>query len=180
MIHRCCCGLWHGAWPGLLLPGGRAAPVPISASTTHGGISLRSPVLAGGAFGPSRRFHPDLAAVRSCFSLGILPSAPTESLCASILATKWPNPGHIVLAAANHHCCAYLNLICGRRVVSPSPSPNTRNHAFYYHTIRTVGSNIFATCNCGMVSFFFVQSCSVLAFGDLGIRQHSEFIYFRF
>jgi hypothetical protein len=56
-------------------------------------------------------------------------------------------------------------------------APNTQAIMGYDHKNRTVGETISAWSR--RPAFLYV-SAAVLAFGILGIQQHSEFIYFRF
>jgi len=56
-------------------------------------------------------------------------------------------------------------------------APNTQEIMGYDHKNRTVGENLRAQ---RMKPLFLYATAAVLAFGILGIQQHSEFIYFRF
>jgi D-alanyl-lipoteichoic acid acyltransferase DltB (MBOAT superfamily) len=56
-------------------------------------------------------------------------------------------------------------------------APNTQAIMGYDHDNRTVGEGLHAW---RMRPLFLYASATVLAFGILGIHQHSEFIYFRF
>ncbi|MEH2612253.1 MBOAT family O-acyltransferase [Bradyrhizobium sp. AZCC 1693] len=56
-------------------------------------------------------------------------------------------------------------------------APNTQEIMGYDHKNRAVGENLRAQ---RMKPLFLYASAAVLAFGILGIQQHSEFIYFRF
>jgi alginate O-acetyltransferase complex protein AlgI len=56
-------------------------------------------------------------------------------------------------------------------------APNTQQIIGYDHANRTVGEGLAAWPR---RAAFLYASAAVLAFGILGIRQHSEFIYFRF
>jgi hypothetical protein len=56
-------------------------------------------------------------------------------------------------------------------------APNTQAIMGYDHDNRTVGEGLDAW---RMHPLFLYASATVLAFGILGIHQHSEFIYFRF
>src|SRR6185295_2552633 len=56
-------------------------------------------------------------------------------------------------------------------------APNTQEIMGYDHKNRTVGENLRAQ---RMRPLFLYATAAVLAFGILGIQQHSEFIYFRF
>ena len=56
-------------------------------------------------------------------------------------------------------------------------APNTQEIMGYDHENRTVGENLRAQ---RMRPLFLYATAAVLAFGILGIQQHSEFIYFRF
>jgi hypothetical protein len=56
-------------------------------------------------------------------------------------------------------------------------APNTQTIMGYDHTNRTVGE---ALGRWQKRPAFLYATAAVLAFGILGIQQHSEFIYFRF
>ena len=56
-------------------------------------------------------------------------------------------------------------------------APNTQEIMGYDHKNRTVGEGLSAW---KMRPLFIYATAVVLAFGILGIHQHSEFIYFRF
>jgi alginate O-acetyltransferase complex protein AlgI len=56
-------------------------------------------------------------------------------------------------------------------------APNTQEIMGYDHANRTVGERLAARSK---RTAFIYASAAVLAFGILGIQQHSEFIYFRF
>jgi alginate O-acetyltransferase complex protein AlgI len=56
-------------------------------------------------------------------------------------------------------------------------APNTQEIMGYDHASRTVGKRILAWQK---RPAFIYATAAVLAFGILGIQQHSEFIYFRF
>jgi alginate O-acetyltransferase complex protein AlgI len=56
-------------------------------------------------------------------------------------------------------------------------APNTQTIMAYDHKSRTVGQGLRAW---QQRPVFFYAAAAVLAFGILGIQQHSEFIYFRF
>jgi alginate O-acetyltransferase complex protein AlgI len=56
-------------------------------------------------------------------------------------------------------------------------APNTQEIMGYDHKSRAVGENLRAQ---RMRPLFLYATAAVLAFGILGIQQHSEFIYFRF
>ena len=56
-------------------------------------------------------------------------------------------------------------------------APNTQEIMGYDHENRTVGEGLRAQ---QMRPLFLYATAAVLAFGILGIQQHSEFIYFRF
>jgi hypothetical protein len=56
-------------------------------------------------------------------------------------------------------------------------APNTQAIMGYDHENRTVGEKLSAW---RLRPLFLYATAAVLAFGILGIQQHSEFIYFRF
>jgi hypothetical protein len=56
-------------------------------------------------------------------------------------------------------------------------APNTQTIMGYDHARRTVGNGLTPA---RLRPWFLYATAAVLAFGILGIQQHSEFIYFRF
>ena len=56
-------------------------------------------------------------------------------------------------------------------------APNTQAIMGYDHARRTVGESM---RQAALRPWFLYATSAVLAFGILGIQQHSEFIYFRF
>jgi hypothetical protein len=56
-------------------------------------------------------------------------------------------------------------------------APSTQEIMGYDHRSRTVGEKF---AGARMRPLFLYATAGVLAFGILGIQQHSEFIYFRF
>jgi hypothetical protein len=56
-------------------------------------------------------------------------------------------------------------------------APNTQAIMGYDHARRTVGAGL---AQARLRPWFLYATAAVLAFGILGIQQHSEFIYFRF
>jgi hypothetical protein len=56
-------------------------------------------------------------------------------------------------------------------------APNTQTIMGYDHENRRVGEGL---AGYRQRPFFLYAAAAVLAFGILGIQQHSEFIYFRF
>ncbi len=90
----------------------------------------------------------------------------------SILA-KMVDPSHIVFGRAEIIKSAVIALYAAITWFSP----NTQQIMGYDHENRTVGEHLRAM---RMRPWFLYASAVVLAFGILGIQQHSEFIYFRF
>jgi hypothetical protein len=90
----------------------------------------------------------------------------------SILATM-ADPGHIVLGHSEITKAALIAIYA----VAAWCLPNTQQIMRYDHTNRTVGEHF---RDVQMRPWFLCASAAVLAFGILGIQQHSEFIYFRF
>ena len=56
-------------------------------------------------------------------------------------------------------------------------APNTQTIMGYDHENRTVGAGASSVASASALLY---AAAAVLAFGILGIQQHSEFIYFRF
>jgi alginate O-acetyltransferase complex protein AlgI len=90
----------------------------------------------------------------------------------SILATM-ADPGPIVLGRAETAKAALVAIYAAAVWFLP----NTQQIMGYDHEKRTVGEHLRAV---QMPPWFLYASAAVLAFGILGIQQHSEFIYFRF
>jgi alginate O-acetyltransferase complex protein AlgI len=90
----------------------------------------------------------------------------------SILA-KMADPSHIVFGRAEIAKSALVALYAAIAWLAP----NTQQIMGYDHESRAVGEHLRAI---RMRPLFLYASAVVLAFGILGIQQHSEFIYFRF
>jgi alginate O-acetyltransferase complex protein AlgI len=90
----------------------------------------------------------------------------------SILA-KMVDPSHIVFGRGEIAKSAFIALYAAIVWLSP----NTQQIMGYDHESRTVGEHLRAM---RIRPWFLYASAVVLAFGILGIQQHSEFIYFRF
>ncbi len=90
----------------------------------------------------------------------------------SILA-KMADPTHIVFGNTELAKSAFIALYAAIAWFFP----NTQEIMGYDHRSRTVGEHLRSF---RMRPWFLYASAAVLAFGILGIQQHSEFIYFRF
>ena len=87
--------------------------------------------------------------------------------------SKMADPGNIALGRAE---IAYALFILGYAAIAWF-APNTQEIMGYDHQNRKVGERLNGQ---RMRPLFLYATAAVLAFGILGIQQHSEFIYFRF
>jgi alginate O-acetyltransferase complex protein AlgI len=98
--------------------------------------------------------------------------APDITTALSVLS-KMADPGNIAFGRLE----MVYALLVAIYVALAWFAPNTQEIMGYDHKNRTVGENLRAQ---RMRPLFLYASATVLAFGILGIQQHSEFIYFRF
>ena len=98
--------------------------------------------------------------------------APDIATALSVLS-KMIDPGNVVFGRAEM-LYALLVTVYAALVWF---APNTQQIMGYDHENRSVGENLRAK---RMKPLFLYATAAVLAFGILGIQQHSEFIYFRF
>ena len=97
-----------------------------------------------------------------------------DSLPAALnVLSKMADPTQIALGRGE---IAYIAFIAVYAAIAWF-APNTQAIMGYDHENRTVGQGLGAW---RMRPLFLYASAAVLAFGILGIQQHSEFIYFRF
>ncbi|SHI16917.1 MBOAT family O-acyltransferase [Bradyrhizobium erythrophlei] len=97
-----------------------------------------------------------------------------DSMASAIsILTKMASPSQIVLGRVE---MAYSVFIVAYAALAWL-APNTQTIMGYDHTNRTVGE---ALGRWQKRPAFLYATAAVLAFGILGIQQHSEFIYFRF
>jgi alginate O-acetyltransferase complex protein AlgI len=89
------------------------------------------------------------------------------------ILSKMASPSHIVL---NRTVIANFGFIAVYAALVWF-APNTQTIMGYDHDSRTVGEKLKTW---RWRSLFLYVTAAALAFGILGIRQHSEFIYFRF
>ncbi len=89
------------------------------------------------------------------------------------ILVKMADPTHIVFGRAEIARSAFIVLYAAIAWFLP----NTQEIMGYDHKNRAVGEHLRAL---RMRPWFIYASAAVLAFGILGIQQHSEFIYFRF
>jgi len=92
---------------------------------------------------------------------------------AQSILSKMADPAHIVFGGPEIAKSAFIALYAAIAWLLP----NTQEIMGYDHGNRTVGEHLRAV---RMRPGFLYASAVVLAFGILGIQQHSEFIYFRF
>jgi alginate O-acetyltransferase complex protein AlgI len=98
--------------------------------------------------------------------------AETVSSALSILA-KMADPSHIVFGRGEMAYTAFVVIYAALAWFAP----NTQAIMGYDHEARTVGEGL---DHWRLRHVFLYATAAVLAFGILGIQQHSEFIYFRF
>jgi alginate O-acetyltransferase complex protein AlgI len=92
---------------------------------------------------------------------------------ALFVLSKMVDPATIVFGRAEIAQCAFMMIYAAIAWFAP----NTQQIMNYDHANRTVGEGLGAWLRRPV---FIYASAAVLAFGVLGIQQHSEFIYFRF
>jgi alginate O-acetyltransferase complex protein AlgI len=98
--------------------------------------------------------------------------APDMATALSVLS-KMADPGNGAFGRAEMVYALFVALYAALAWFAP----NTQEFMGYDHKNRTVGENLRAQ---RMRPLFLYATAAVLAFGILGIQQHSEFIYFRF
>ena len=87
--------------------------------------------------------------------------------------SKMADPGNIALGRLEIAQAVFILIYAGIAWFGP----NTQQIIGYDHLRRTVGEGL---SDWKMRPLFIYATAAVLAFGILGIQQHSEFIYFRF
>jgi alginate O-acetyltransferase complex protein AlgI len=87
--------------------------------------------------------------------------------------SKMADPAHLALGRGEIADLAFVAAYAALAWLAP----NTQQIMGYDHANRTVGSGLSAW---RLRPLFLYATAAVLAFGILGIQQHSEFIYFRF
>jgi D-alanyl-lipoteichoic acid acyltransferase DltB (MBOAT superfamily) len=160
-------GLWHGA-----------AWTFVAWGTLHGAYLCINHAWNnyGPAVGP--RFVPaaNLAAFILTFLSVVIAwvffRADSVASAVSILSSM-ADPTQIVFGRGEMAYIAFIAVYAGIAWFAP----NTQTIMGYDHRTRTVGEALGAWP--GRTAFLYV-SAAALAFGILGIQQHSEFIYFRF
>jgi alginate O-acetyltransferase complex protein AlgI len=97
-----------------------------------------------------------------------------DSLASALsVLSKMADPTQIIFSRSEMADAMFVLVYAGIAWLAP----NTQAIMGYDHTNRTVGETLGAWSR--RPAFLYV-SAAVLAFGILGIQQHSEFIYFRF
>jgi alginate O-acetyltransferase complex protein AlgI len=98
--------------------------------------------------------------------------APDMVTALSVLS-KMADPGNVALGRVEMFYALFVAIYAALAWFAP----NTQEIMGYDHKNRIVGENLRAQ---RMKPLFLYATAAVLAFGILGIQQHSEFIYFRF
>src|SRR4051795_2941433 len=98
--------------------------------------------------------------------------APDMATALSVLS-KMADPGNVALGRVEMLYALFVAIYAALAWFAP----NTQEIMGYDHKNRIVGENLRAQ---RMKPLFLYATAAVLAFGILGIQQHSEFIYFRF
>jgi alginate O-acetyltransferase complex protein AlgI len=98
--------------------------------------------------------------------------APDMATALSVLS-KMADPGNIAFGRVEMVYALFVALYAALAWFAP----NTQEIMGYDHENRTVGEGVRAQ---RLRPLFLYATAAVLAFGILGIQQHSEFIYFRF
>jgi alginate O-acetyltransferase complex protein AlgI len=98
--------------------------------------------------------------------------ADSVSSAISIL-TRMADPTHIVFGRGEIAYAAFVIVYAALAWLAP----NTQTIMGYDHEARKVGEGL---AHWRLRPLFLYATAAVLAFGILGIQQHSEFIYFRF
>jgi D-alanyl-lipoteichoic acid acyltransferase DltB (MBOAT superfamily) len=98
--------------------------------------------------------------------------APDMATALSVLS-KMADPGNIAFGRGEMLYALFVAIYAALAWFTP----NTQQIMGYDHENRRVGENLRAQ---RMRPLFLYATATVLAFGILGIQQHSEFIYFRF
>ncbi len=98
--------------------------------------------------------------------------APDMATALSVLS-KMADPGNVALGRVEMLYALFVAIYAALAWFAP----NTQEIMGYDHKNRIVGENLRVQ---RMRPLFLYATAAVLAFGILGIQQHSEFIYFRF
>ena len=160
-------GLWHGAaWTFVVWGALHGAYLCINHAWNNFGPTI-APRLARA--GECRRAHADIPCGRR--RLGVLPRRQHAS--ALYVLSRMADPTHIAFGRGE---IAYALFIAIYAAIAWF-APNTQAIMGYDHENRIVGEKLGAW---RMRPLFLYATAAVLAFGILGIQQHSEFIYFRF
>jgi D-alanyl-lipoteichoic acid acyltransferase DltB (MBOAT superfamily) len=160
-------GLWHGA-----------AWTFVAWGALHGAYLCVNH--AWNRFGPntSPRLAPlaNIAALLLTFVAVVVAwvffRADSMSSALTILS-KMTSPSHIVFGRGEIAYSGFILLYAALAWFAP----NTQEIMGYDHANRRVGERLAAL---RLWPVFLYATAAVLAFGILGIQQHSEFIYFRF
>jgi alginate O-acetyltransferase complex protein AlgI len=160
-------GLWHGAaWTFVIWGALHGVYLCINHAWSHFGPK------------PSPRFArlADIAGVILTFSAVVIAwvffRAPDMATALSVLS-KMADPGNVALGRVEMLYALFVAIYAALAWFAP----NTQEIMGYDHKNRIVGENLRAQ---RMKPLFLYATAAVLAFGILGIQQHSEFIYFRF
>lgn len=160
-------GLWHGAaWTFVAWGALHGAYLCINHAWTNYGPKI-SPRFAGPA---------DLAALALTFLAVVVAWVffRADSMATALYVLgKMADPTHVAFGRGEIADLAFIVIYAALVWFAP----NTQQIMGYDHRGRTVGEKL---RELRMRPLFLYASAAVLAFGILGIQQHSEFIYFRF
>jgi D-alanyl-lipoteichoic acid acyltransferase DltB (MBOAT superfamily) len=161
-------GLWHGAaWTFVIWGGLHGIYLCINHAWANYGPSVA----------PRFRRPANIAAFILTFVSVVVAWVffRADSMASALLVlSKMADPTQIAAPGRAEMIDAGLIMVCAAIAWF---APNTQEIMGYDHANRTVGEGLAA---CPRRAAFLYVSAAVLAFGILGIQQHSEFIYFRF
>jgi alginate O-acetyltransferase complex protein AlgI len=160
-------GLWHGAaWTFVIWGALHGVYLCINHAWSHFGPK------------PPQRFArlADIAGLILTFLAVVIAwvffRAPDMATALSVLS-KMADPGNVALGRVEMLYALFVAIYAALAWFAP----NTQEIMGYDHKNRIVGENLRVQ---RMRPLFLYATAAVLAFGILGIQQHSEFIYFRF
>ena len=160
-------GLWHGAaWTFVVWGALHGVYLCINHAWNH----------LGPAVAPRFARIADIAALSVTFPAVVIAWVffRADSLTSALsVLSRMADPSNIVFSRGEMADALFVMIYA----VIAWFAPNTQGIMGYDHTNRTVGATSAAWSQ--RPAFLYV-SAAVLAFGILGIQQHSEFIYFRF
>src|SRR6478609_2220572 len=160
-------GLWHGAaWTFVVWGALHGMYLCINHAWNNYGPAVAP------RFAPIARMAAVLVTFLSVVAAWVFFRA--ESLSGAVFVlSRMADPSNIVFGRFEIAQCVLIAIYAAIAWFAP----NTQTIMAYDHANRTVGVGLGAW---RMRPIFVYASAAVLAFGILGIQQHSEFIYFRF